>query len=169
MKDSSRREYRHWYRCQQAIWTSTGLLGGLCVIIGASLIAISVNNPHQRGWWWPSVLFLPAGAYLVIAGLRSGIGVGRDGVLVRSMFGPSRSIPWSGIKEFSVYRRTRNRPTTMIAVNYVENRKPLLVESCSLQPWWGEKSWTKINRRMSAMQNALQNALENARGGVPSP
>jgi len=165
MHDSSRREILRWYRCMQQIWIQAGLLGGLLVISGCSSIVIILNEPGQGGWVFFGILLVLAGAYLLIAGFRAGIGVALDGALVRSMYGRTYWIPWPEIDHFSIVRRsgTGGGHYTVIAVIFVNSREPLHVDACTLALWGNDR--TKANLKM----DALLNALENERGGVPNP
>jgi hypothetical protein len=161
MPDSSRREKLHWYRCMEAIWMNAGVIGGLAIIAGGLSIAIGVlGGPRQLVGLWVGALALLFAAYILIAGFRAGIGVGRDGVRVRSMWGWGRWIPWPDIERFAVIRRRvpRGGQMAVIAVIFVESRKPSLVYACSREPWG--RSWTRTNLKMSALQNALENARE---------
>jgi hypothetical protein len=165
MHDPPRRQILRWYRCTQTIWLSAGLPGGLAVIAGGAALALNLSDPRQRGWWWLGALFVLAGAYLLISGFRAGIGVARDGVLIRSMTGRTRWISWPQIDRFTIIRRrgARGGQVAVIAVTFTENRKPLLVDSCAFRPWG--KDWTKTNRKIGA----LQDGLETARAGIPNP
>lgn len=160
----SRREKLRWYRCKQAIWQNAGVVGGLGVIGGGLMLAAALSG-SQRTWWWFGAVVLLASAYVLITGFRAGIGVGHNGVLVRSMLGRSRWMLWPEIERFSIVRRRvpRGGQVAVIAVIFVDSRKPLLADACALERWG--KDWTKVNLKMGA----IQNALENARGGIPGP
>lgn len=165
MPESSHRGSLHWYRSMEAIWMNAGVIGGLLVVVGGLFLAIGVfGGPRQRIGLWLGGLLLLLSAYVLMAGFRAGIGVGRDGVLVRSMWGRSRWIPWPAIERFSVVRRRipRGGRVAVIAVTFVENREPLFVAACAREPWG--KTWTRTNLKMGT----LLNALENARLSVPS-
>jgi hypothetical protein len=145
-----------------------GWLGGLTIFGSCSLIVISLSEPGEGGWAFVGVLIVFAGAYLLIAGFRAGIGVARDGVLVRSMSGRTRWISWPEIDHFGIIVRQGGEgygESAVIAVVFVDNRKPLHVSACTLGSW--EKVRTKT--QMDALQDALENERENAeslRGGI---
>ena len=99
---SSRREILRWYRSMQQVWIQVRLLGTLFILGGASFIALTLKGPSQGNWAYVGALIAVIGVYVLVAGFHSGVGVARDGVLVRSNLGRTNWIPWPEIEKFEI-------------------------------------------------------------------
>src|ERR1700743_983335 len=129
----------------QQVWIQARLLGTLVIICGGSFIAISVNAPGQGNWAYVGALIVVAGVYLLVAGFHSGIGMARDGVLVRSNLGRTNWIPWPEVEKFEIVS-----PPNWIgdyrAIAVVRRGKgPLIADACAYIPW---SKWTESNRKI---------------------
>ena len=103
------------------------------------------------------------GVYLLVAGIHSGIGVARDGVLVRSNLGRAHWIPWPEIEKFEIVS-----PPNWIgdyrAIAVVRRGKsPLIADACAYIPW---SKRTESNRKI--LQDLLR-ALEDERIAAQRP
>jgi hypothetical protein len=91
---------------------------------------------------------------LLRTGLRAGIGVTGEGVVVRSLSGRCRWASWSEIERFEIVRPPNTRGGRAIAVVRRTGR-PLIAHGCSYEPW---TKWSK-----STVLPDLLHALENER------
>lgn len=149
-----------WYRNRVGVLnTAEGgpwIAGAAAVAVGLLFAVETLEGQHPAAVY-VGIPFALVGVYLSIAGFRAGVGVGRDGVLIRSMSGGTEWIPWSEIEQFSIIRRrARGDLYASVAVVFVDNRKPVFINACSAAP--RRKDWTKANLKLGALQTALENA-----------
>jgi hypothetical protein len=131
-------------------------VGAAAVGVGVLFAVQTLDGQHQAAVY-VGIPFVLVGVYLLIACFRAGVGVGRDGVLIRSMSGGTEWIPWSEIEQFSIVRRRyRGGPYASVTVIFVDNRKPVFIDACSAAP--RRKGWTEANLTLGALQTALENA-----------
>jgi hypothetical protein len=147
----------------QQVWIQARLLGTIIIICGGYFIAISLNEPGQGNWAYVGALIVVTGVYLLFAGFHSGIGVARDGVLVRSNLGRTNWIPWPEIEKFEIVS-----PPNWIgdyrAIAVVRRGKsPLIADACAYIPW---SKWTESSRKI--LQDLLR-ALEDERVTAQRP
>jgi Bacterial PH domain len=118
-----------WYRFKSQIWSQV-------VPVCACLAAVGTLMCFRGGLYIAAgVLFDLAAACLLLAGVRAGIGVGTDGVTVRSAFGRTRHVPWNVVTGFEDIRPPARRAragTHAIAVMCAD-RDPLTTSACWYQ------------------------------------
>jgi hypothetical protein len=141
----------------QQVWIQVRLLGTLVIICGGFSIAISLNGPGEGNWAYVGGLFLLAGVYVFVAGFHAGIGVARDGVLVRSNLGRARWIPWPEIEKFEIVSPPNWRGDYRAMAVVRRGKGPLIADACAYRPW---SKWTESNRKI--LQDILR-ALEDER------
>jgi len=112
-----------------------------------------VGIPPLRWWVW-----------VLVAGLRSGIGVGADGVTVRSALGWTRRVSWQDVTGFRALEMPRWKAPSgarMVAVAVVgRDRRPLTTAACFFQPWTKKSGYQRVDE--------MRRALETERSARPS-
>jgi hypothetical protein len=159
---TSRREILHWHRSMQQVWMQPRLLGILAIIGGAYFFAIYLNAPGQGNWAYVGVLMVVAGFYLLVASIRSGIGVARDGVLVRSTLGRARWIPWPEIEKFEIITPPHWRGDYRAIAVVRRGKSPLIADACAYIPW------SKRTADRKTLRDLLR-ALEDERIAAQGP
>ena len=94
---------------------------------------------------------------MLVAAFHSGIGVARDGVLVRSNLGRTNWIPWPEIEKFEIVSPPNWRGDYRAIAVVRPGKSPLNAEACTYVPW---SKWTESNRKI--LQDLLR-ALEDER------
>lgn len=155
VRDSSPSGRRRWYRFSHQIWYRTAHFAVLLSLFAAGL-AVQAASP--AGGWPEAALAALCGAaagWVLVAGLRSGIGVGPEGVTVRSILGPARHVPWPDVDGFRAVRAPlfdlSPRGTRAVAVICCDGRL-LTTAGCYFMRW----SKNSGNEKLLAMLQALE-------------
>lgn len=141
----------------QQVWIQVRLLGTLFILGGASFIALTLKGPGQGNWAYVGALIAVIGVYVLVAGFHSGVGVARDGVLVRSNLGRTNWIPWPEIEKFEIVSPPNWRGDYRAIAVVRRGKSPLIADACSYIPW---SKWTESNRKI--LRDLLR-ALEDER------
>ena len=153
-----------WYRFtdQIALRTfpiSAGLAGTAVLLMdrGTTVAGDGLGVPA-------GVLLGVAAVWVLVAGLRSGIGVGADGVTVRSALGWTRRVSWQDVTGFRALEMPRWKAPSgarMLAVAVVgRDRRPLTTAACFFQPWTKKSGYQRVDE--------MRRALETERPARPS-
>jgi hypothetical protein len=122
-----------WYRFKSQIWSQVVPVVGFVAGVGTLMF-------FRGGLYAALGLLLDVvAAWLLVAGTRAGIGVGTNGVTVRSALGRSRHVPWNAVTGFEDVRpplRRARAGTHAIAV-ICSDRDPLTTSACRYQRWVG--------------------------------
>jgi hypothetical protein len=163
---SSRAGQLHWYRFSDQIWYRVAHFVVLLGLFAAGLFAQAASRAGR----WPEAalgaLLAAAAAWVLAAGLRSGIGVGAEGVTVRSALGRSRRVPWREVTGFQAIRAPlwdlSPRGTRAVAVVCSDGRL-LTTAGCYFVRWSRKSS----NARLTDMLRALE--AERPASAAPPP
>jgi hypothetical protein len=143
------------------IWTQAGVVGGVLILLGGPVTVFSAVAGHA----WPLFgIFLPFTAWgllILVAGFRAGLGICRDGVLIRQMWFPGvRWVPWTEIQRFDVVPKNDRGGKWMSIVVVLADRKPLPVDACSSYGW-------EIPTMLGALENERISASHHEPPGQP--
>jgi len=152
-----------WYRFSDQIWYRTA---HFVVFLSLFAAGLAFQAASRSGGWpeaVPGALLAAAAVWVLVAGLRSGIGVGSGGVTVRTALGRSRHVPWPEVDGFRAVRAPvfdlTPRGTRAVAVVCGDGR--LFMTAGCYFVRWRKKSG---NERLLEMLQALE--AERARGVV---
>ena len=162
-----RRQLR-WYRFPDQILFSTGTPCMFLALFGA-LLAWQGLTRYGIGPAEVAVgaLLGVAAAWGLVSGFRSGIGVGRGGVTVRSVLGRSRRVPWQDVAAFQVVRprlrgEAASQGTVAVAVT-CRDGQTLTTGGCYFLRWTNKSG----NKKVVQMLRALE--AERAAAGQEPP
>jgi hypothetical protein len=120
----------HWYRFKSQIWSQ--VVPGVVFAAGVGTLMSFRGGLYAAA----GVLLDAIAAWLLVAGIRAGIGVGTEGVTVRSTLGPSRHVPWTAVTGFKDIRPARRARAGTHAVAVIcSDRNPLTTSACWYQRW----------------------------------
>jgi hypothetical protein len=91
-----------WYRHPSGMWWLTGMVCAWFFVFAGMFAAVGAGSAAARWALAPAGALAGAGAWLLLAGLRSGIGLGDAGVRVRNLAGLTRWVPWPEVARFEV-------------------------------------------------------------------
>jgi hypothetical protein len=117
-----------------------------------------------------SALLGVAAVWGLAGALCSGIGVGPDGVTVRSALGRSTRVPWPELVGFQVQRLNRwnsgmKEGTLAVAVTCRDGRT-LTTSGCYFMPWTNQPG---SKSKLDEMLRALEAERAAAEAGPPAP
>jgi hypothetical protein len=102
------------------------------------------------------ILLGVAAVWVLVAGLRSGIGVGADAVTVRSALGWARRVSWqdvTGFRALEVPRWKAPSGARMVAVAVAcHGRRPLTTAACFFQPWTKKSGYKRVDEMLLALE-----------------
>jgi hypothetical protein len=148
------------------------------LVVLLSLFAAGlISQAASRAGRWPEAalgaLLAAAAAWVLAAGVRSGIGVEAGGVTVRSALGRSRRVPWPDVVGFQAIRAPlwdlAPRGTRAIAVVCADGRL-LTTAGCYCVRWTrksGNARLTDMLRALEAEQAAAAAQAPPAAPGLP--
>jgi hypothetical protein len=153
-----------WYRFSDQVWYRTA---HFVVFLSLFAAGLALQAASRAGGWpeaIPAALLGAAAAWVLVAGLRSGIGVGAGGVTVRSALGRSRHVPWPDVEGFRAVRAPlfdlSPRGTRAVAV-VCGDGSLLTTAGCYFVRWRKKSS----NEKLLQMLRALE-AERNAAGAA---
>jgi hypothetical protein len=138
-----------WYRFKSQIWSQV-----VPVVVFAAAVGTLMSF---RGGLYAAagVLLDVVAAWLLLAGVRAGIGVGAKGVTVRSALGRSRHVPWNVVTGFEDVRPPARRAragTHAIAV-ICSDRDPLTTSACWYQRWTDKTGVKPVYGMINALES----------------
>jgi hypothetical protein len=143
-----------WYRFRDQIWPRTfpifaGAAGAAVLLMdrGTTVAGDGLGVPA-------GVLLGVAAVWVLVAGLRSGIGVGAGGVTVRSALGWSRRVSWQDVTGFGALEVPRWKAAggaRMVAV-VCRDRRPLTTAACFYQPWTKKSGYERVDEMLRALE-----------------
>jgi hypothetical protein len=154
MPNSAPDEALHWYRSPRAtrIWTMT-LIAAPGIPVSFLLVAISVVYRYWFSFFVGAASFALV-VWAVVVVWRSGVGVGRDGVLVRSTSGLTRWVPWTDVERFDLVTPPKSRSSSMRAIAVIRrNAGPVIANGLGYAPLNGDSTKIEIEDLLNALEN----------------
>jgi hypothetical protein len=143
-----------WYRFTDQIALRTfpifaGLAGTAVLLMdrGTTVAGDELGVPA-------GILLGVAAVWVLVAGLRSGIGVGADRVTVRSALGWTRRVSWQDVTGFRALEMPRWKALSgarMVAV-VCRDRRPLTTAACFFQPWTKKSGYKRVDEMLLALE-----------------
>jgi Bacterial PH domain len=122
-------------------------------LVVAGLVGKGVTDTRDWPWLVVGALLGLAVAWRFVRALRAGIGADAGGLTIRSVFGPTRTLPWSDIRGFEL---VRSQGGTSVAVVCRDGRR-LFSSGCTFVRWpgnWGSEKMDALLRALEAERAA---------------
>jgi hypothetical protein len=156
-----------WYRFRGDLWYRTGFFSGVLTLGAVALLYSGVTDASLRLEAASGAMLGAVAVWVLVAGLRSGIGVGAEGVTVRSALGWSRRVPWQEVVGFQAVRPSAWVVSSSVAARAVavvcRDRRPLTTAGC----YFTRSSKKSGFRRVDEMLRALE--AERVAAGMEPP
>lgn len=143
-----------WYRFSGQIWYRTA---HFVVLLGLFASGLEIQATSRPGGWPEAALgalLAAAAGWLLFAAPRSGIGVGRGGVTVRSALGRARHVPWPEVDGFRAVRAPMFdlSPPGTRAIAVVCDDRLLTTAGCYFVRWTKKSGNEKLIEMLQALE-----------------